>query len=85
MNILFSPDSVPDKWDDIEVNPVWDDGKGNCEVCDEGQEHFWSVYLHSAGGGVQCIADLPTKQQAIDFAELLKRTVKNYTDNGHLE
>lgn len=32
---------------------------------------FWSVYLHRKEGGVECIADLRTKKEAEELAELL--------------
>ena len=68
----FVPDAALSTWDDIEIQPVFCNDNGNCEVCDEGQESFWSVYLHQVGGGVQCVADLPTQELAEKLASLLK-------------
>ena len=87
-NINFIPvqtTSIIDKWDDVEVHPVWDDGEGNCDVCDKGQETYWSVYLHLVEGGVICIADLPNEKLANDFAAVIEGAVKNYVNNEYLD
>lgn len=76
---FYSPDSVPAQWDDIEVHGcavVADDG--SVETVDDDQAEFWSVYLHDVNGGVQCIADLETSEQASAFANLLEVIVKNH-------
>lgn len=77
MKTLFIPEAAKTKWDSIEVHPVWDDGNGNCEPCEEGEESFWSVYLHQVEGGILCIADLPTKELSLQLAELIENAVSN--------
>ena len=73
MDIVFVPDAAKTEWDDIEVSPVLEED-GNCEVCEEGEETFWSVYLHQVTGGVQCVADLPTKELAYALASLIQES-----------
>lgn len=70
------PESAEGKWDDIEVSPVWSDGEF-CDVCDEGKEHFWSVYLHQVEGGVQCVADVPDMETARKLEALLELACQN--------
>jgi hypothetical protein len=46
---------------------------GFCEVTDKPElADFWSVYCHQYEGGVQCIADFNTEEQANMFASLLR-------------
>lgn len=77
--LVFTPDAAKEQWRELEVHPIWDDGKGNCEPCDEGQESFWSVYVHNISGGMQCIADLPTKELAYKLSELIENLVKSHS------
>jgi hypothetical protein len=72
MILEFIPEAAKTKWDAVEVHPVWQDENGNCDVVDEGNETFWSVYLHQVQGGVLCVADLPTKELALKLAELIE-------------
>ena len=58
-------------YDDVEIHPVCEE-KGVCSVCDEGDAHFWSVYLHVPKKGIRCIADLKTRNQATQFADLIE-------------
>ncbi len=84
----FTPESALDAWDNIEVSPVhytdlFVDGRQCVEVCEEHEVHFWSVYLHQVEGGVQCVADLPSKELAHSLAKLIhnastSRQVKPY-------
>lgn len=80
--IEFTPKAAEGHWDATEVDPVRQvmvDGKViACEVCNEGEEEFWSVYLHQREGGVQCVADVPTKKQAEDLAELIESAAESY-------
>lgn len=70
--LKFIPEEAQTGWDEIEVYSVFENKNGFCEVVEEGQESFWSVYLHQLNGGVKCIADLPTKYDAIKLANLLE-------------
>jgi len=75
------PEAVPDQWDNVEVEAVTDLGD-QIERCKEKDADFWSVYLHRVNAGVQCIADLPTKELAKNLAETIRKAVKNYKGNG---
>lgn len=66
------PQSGASYWDEIEIQPVKELGNGVCETVNEGDEDFWSVYLHQLNGGVKCVADLKSKQQAKKLAELIE-------------
>lgn len=65
------------KWDDVEIKPVWCRDDEAAEPCDEGKESFWSVYLHQVSGGVQCIADFPSKIEAVYFSNLILNISKS--------
>lgn len=74
--LKFIPEEAETKWDEIEINPIVEDENGYCEVVNEGEELFWSVYLHQINGGVKCIADLPTKEDALKFSQLINSLTK---------
>ena len=67
----FIPEEAESYWDDIEIHPVKEIESGICETIEEGNEDFWSVYLHQLNGGLKCIADLSTKKNAKKLAELI--------------
>lgn len=79
--LIFIPEEAKSNWDAIEIHPIVEDENGFCEVVDEGEESFWSVYLHQTGGGLRCIADLPTKDDAIKFEQLLIEIIKSKKQN----
>ncbi len=74
--LKFIPEEADTNWDEIEINPIVEDENGYCEVVNEGEELFWSVYLHQLNGGVKCIADLPTKKDALKFSQLINSLTK---------
>ncbi len=74
--LKFIPEEAETKWDEIEINPIDEDENGYCEVVNEGEELFWSVYLHQLNGGVKCIADLPTKEDALKLSQLINSLTK---------
>ena len=74
--LKFIPEEAETKWDEIEINPIVEDENGYCEVATEGEELFWSVYLHQLNGVVKCIADLPTKEDALKFSQLINSLTK---------
>ena len=81
-HVDFTPESAETPWDDIEVSPVQyvDEhvkGRQCVEVCEEHEADFWSVYLHQVEGGVMCVADLPSKEQAEALARLIHNTSAN--------
>ena len=73
----FIPDAGESYWDDIEIHPVKAIEKGVCETTEEGDEDFWSVYFHQLKGGLKCVADLNTKEEAKKLAELFENA-SNY-------
>jgi hypothetical protein len=77
--LAFYPEAAIDPWDAIEIDAVFEDEDGNCEVVtDSGSPiSYYSVYLHQVKGGVQCVADLSTMRHAQDLAELLEEAVKS--------
>jgi len=83
-NLNFIPNAAVDRWNNIEIEGIKCDGQGNCEPVYNEPPDFYSVYLHQVEGGVQCIADVPTEQQAYDLANLIQNAVKSYKDNGYL-
>jgi len=79
-SLLNNPYSLPDfnynpskkYYDDIEIHPIIE--RNNiCDRCEEGEEDYWSVFLHIRKGGVECIADLKTEKQANEFALLIEK------------
>lgn len=80
--LQFIPEEAKTKWDAIEIYPIIEDEQGICEVTTKGQESFWSVYLHQVNGGVRCIADLPTENDALKFKQLLIEAFKSGKHNS---
>jgi len=72
---------IQGKWDAIEVHPVKQIDDDCCEQCEADEADFWSVYQHMVGGGLNCLADLPTKEKADQFAEMLMRLAKTHIHN----
>lgn len=78
-NISFVPAAAVGAWDNVEVSPVyWYKENDFCEVCEESEATFFSVYLHQIEGGVQCIADLPTRELAEQLAELIENACNSF-------
>jgi len=73
----FIPEAAESYWDDIELHAVKEIKKGVCETTEEGDEDFWSVYFHQINGGLKCVADLNTKEEAKKLAQLLENA-SNY-------
>lgn len=76
-NIDFNPEQAVTKWNDIEVSPVRE-YEGNCEVCEEQDAEFWSVYLRQVEGHVKCIADLPSQELALSLEQLIRSAVVSH-------
>ncbi len=70
-NSIFIPEAAQSYWDDIEIHAVKEIEIGIYETTEEGEEDFWSVYLHQLEGGLKCIADLKTKKSAEKLAKLI--------------
>lgn len=77
-NLVFIPEAITGAWNAVEVWPVREEDGVTCVPCEEGQEHFWSVYVHLMEGGVTCVADLPDKAAAYALAELIERAGSRY-------
>lgn len=75
--LKFIQEEAETKRDEIEINPIVEDENGYCEVVNEGEELFWTVYLHQLNGGVKCITDLPTKEDAVKFSQLINSLTKS--------
>lgn len=63
--------------DNIEVNPIkvlwFQDGEQVCEQCDEKDADFYSVFFHTLGVGLECVADLPNEAEANILASKLSK------------
>jgi hypothetical protein len=69
------------RFDAVEVHPVRAVGASPniVEQCEEHEAHWWSVYLHfdpknpdnEGFGGVDCVADFPTRETAEAYRECL--------------
>lgn len=73
----FYPAQV-EPFDAIEYLPVFEDEDGSVSVCEEGQHSYWAVYIHMVGGGIDCIADVATKEQAMELTCTLEKLFVNY-------
>jgi hypothetical protein len=80
--LKFIPEEAASNWDEIEIYPIVEDENGFCDVTTEGKESFWSVYFHQIEGGVRCIADLPTKNDALKLKQLLTKAVRTKKRNS---
>jgi len=76
----FYPEAVLHQWDAVEIHPVKELEDGNCEVTDQEDEDFWSVYIHHTEpqkyGSLSCVADVDTKEEARDLSALLVELMK---------
>jgi len=65
-----------EEYDGIEVRPVHEDEFGHCEAgVPATKASFFSVYLHCKEGGVECIDDFNTVQEARAAAGILKKVL----------
>ena len=82
-DLFAAPPATGERWeqpfdlspfDAVEVHPVCEDAERVCEGVEEGDPStsFWSVYLHRRGGGVECIADCPSREIAFAIAAALE-------------
>lgn len=64
-------------WDDAKQGPrpflASGENESNCEPCAPAEAHFWSVYGHLKGGGIDCFEDFATQAEASAFAAKLYR------------
>lgn len=76
-------------YDGLELSPVaeYEDKQGDkfCERVDDPNEaQFWSVYGHLREGGVECLEDFYTEQEAAEFANTLLSMFPNLHKHGLL-
>ena len=74
-------------YDGLELAPVTEyedrDGVKYCErVDDPAEAQFWSVYGHLREGGVECLEDFDTEQEAASFAKELLSLFPNLRKYG---
>jgi hypothetical protein len=66
LDTFTSPRIVP--FDEYEIHGVPElrgaDGTRYCEPAPDDEAHFWSLYGHIPGQGLECIGDFKTRQQA---------------------
>lgn len=88
-NIVLYPESIKklenSKWDNIEISPVKDDGNGNVEVCEKKEATYWSLYLHDVTGGVICVSDCKTQEDAEKLREFLRLSVLTIQIQNYLK
>lgn len=54
------------------------DGTRYCEPAHDDEAHFWSLYGHIPGQGLECIGDFSTRAQAEEiFARITGRSFDN--------
>lgn len=80
----FYTNHIPKQWTGVEVDPVafvMDGDMNYFERVEQDEEAFcFSVYLRSAEGRVDCIADFETRAEAEAFADFIKRIATNYVN-----
>tara|TARA_R110000772_G_scaffold176676_4_gene288346 strand:+ start:934 stop:1167 length:234 start_codon:yes stop_codon:yes gene_type:complete len=64
-----------DTFSSFEIKPLKDLGQGLCEQCAPEEANFWSVYTKHLDNTLQCIADVPTKDEAKGIVAFLKRII----------
>jgi len=69
----FFPFAAKTPWDAAEILPITEIENGVCEVTQEGNESFWSVYLHQIDGCLKCVADVNSRVEAELLADLIEQ------------
>lgn len=87
--VNFVPAAAKEPWDCIEIEAIHDDGTDACPVdhLENGDYpvSYHSVYLHQKDGGVNCIADVPTEEDAIKLRELIETVVRTFTRSDNTD
>jgi hypothetical protein len=73
----FFPENAEFYWDYLEILPMKELENEFYEEVEEGQENFWSIYLHQLSGELECLADLKTKEEAVKLKKMIENT-SNY-------
>lgn len=76
---------ISDQYDCFEIHPVHKIGENAWEQCSAEEAEMWSVYVHLKLGGLQCIADCNTEQDAEKMVEFLKQLNANKPGGDYLE
>ena len=77
-----------DEWDNLEIEAIHDDGEGNCHPVHSSDDlpiSYWSVYAHRTAGGVYCIADVATEEEAVALHDLIIHLVKTIAKVNYLD
>lgn len=67
-------------FDGFEIHPCRIFSSGDHELveqCDTEEAEFWSVYIHLKEGGLSCIADCNSREEAEKFVGLLEKIIEN--------
>jgi len=67
----FYPVEEKQRWTDVEVWPMVEDGEGGAGIGIGETPDYWSVFVRLEYGGRDCVADMHTDRQAQDFAAVL--------------
>lgn len=78
--IIQEMDKMNESFDGFEVHPnkeyFGEDYESFVEQCEESEAEFYSIYTHNVAGGLWCIMDCETKQDAENMVELLISLIK---------
>lgn len=80
--IIFFPTNILGKFNELEVHPCMEVEPGIIEQVEPEDAEFWSVYIRydptqnkDNFGGLDCIADCGTKEEADGLVEFLKQFI----------
>lgn len=84
----LSDPAVFDKpWDNLEIERIREE-HGDIEILGDREpaepNDYYSVYAHQVEGGVQCIADVPTEDDAQKLVAMISKAVRSFKDNNYL-
>lgn len=85
--VIGYPQGFKGLWDNLEIERCRDNGEETYPIHDDEDvepNDFWSLYAHQIGGGVMCVADLPTEEAAIGLRDMISYAVRTFEDNGYL-
>lgn len=73
---------INEDFDNVEVHPCREVGHDAIEQCEPGEEEFWSVYVHLVAGGLCCVADFMTSEEAETFRIFLVSVMDHSKQRG---
>jgi len=80
--VLTALIQIAQPFDAVEVHPCQIIEKGTegkkdvVEQCEPEDADFWSVYIHLVSGGLECIADCVTEQEAETFKKFIDSVIQ---------